>query len=163
VKIYVKDKESMQIAIRAAQLARAYGIARGWKGTRFLTPVVKDGVIGISSPYKYLIYQNFGTKPRLMKELEGKVIPMKGGRFVTCKGVGTPGFVTLPGGVRMWRDQKWRHPGIKPTNFLENALNQSVKENLPLLSKGFKKLLSSETEPSMIQGNGGAPSGYRSI
>jgi len=147
--IPVPYNQAMLIANRGAQIARAYGIARNWTATRGLEPIAKNGFIGIHSPYKFLLYQNFGTKPRLMTELEGKVIPMKGPggtHFVTVRGVGSPGYVTLPGGVRVWRDQKWRHPGIKPTHFLENSLEQAVKENLPQLMSGFKKLLGADPQ-----------------
>ena len=164
--IPVPYKEAVPIANRAAQIARAYGIARGWTATRGLEPIAKNGFIGIYSPYKFLLYQNFGTKPRLMTELEGRVILMRdagGAHFVTVRGVGTPGYVTLPGGVRIWRDQKWRHPGIKPTHFLENSLNQAARENLPQLMEGFKKLLCADPQ-QLISGprEDGNLSGYHS-
>lgn len=112
----------------AVQRAREYGDRRGWKGTRYLEPVVARGTVGIKVTRQYLLYQNYGTKPRLMYELEGKFVPMKsGGR--TAKGVGQPGWVTLPGGVRVFRQQKWRHPGIKPTHFLEEAIAFAIRKN----------------------------------
>jgi hypothetical protein len=112
----------------AVQRAREYGDRRGWKGTRYLEPVVAKGQVGIKVTRKYLMYQNDGTKPRVMYELEGKTIPMKGG-MRRAKGVGQPGWVTLPGGVRVFRQQKWRHPGIKPTHFLEEAISFAIKKN----------------------------------
>ena len=112
----------------AVQRAREYGDRRGWKGTRYLEPVVQKGTVGIKVTRKYLLYQNYGIKPRVMYELEGKFIPMKSGGRV-AKGVGQPGWVTLPGGVRVFRQQKWRHPGIKPTYFLEEAIQFAIKKN----------------------------------
>ena len=112
----------------AVQRAREYGDRRGWKGTRYLEPVVARGQVGIKVTRQYLLYQNYGTKPRLMVELEGKFVPMKtGGRF--ARGVGQPGWVTLPGGARKFRQQKWRHPGIKPTHFLEEAIAFAIRKN----------------------------------
>jgi len=149
MRIPVPYNQAMPVAIRGAQISRAYGIARGWRATRGLEPIAKNGFVGIHSPYKYLLYQNFGTKPRLMTELEGKVIPMggpNGVHFVTARGVGQPGFVTLPGGVKVWREQKWYHPGIKPTHFLENSLEQAIRENIPQLTAGFKKLLGADPQ-----------------
>ncbi len=78
-----------------------------------------------------------------MYELEGKFIPMKtGGR--TAKGVGTPGWVTLPGGVRVFRQQKWRHPGIKPTHFLEEAIEFAIKRD----KKDLKQWLMGIIDPN---------------
>ena len=37
--------------------------------------------------------------------------------------------MTLPGGVRVFRQQKWKHPGIKPTHFLDEAINFAIKKN----------------------------------
>ncbi len=112
----------------AVQRAREYGERRGWKGTRYLEPVVQKGVVGIKVTRKYLMYQNDGFGPFVMYSLEGKFVPMKGGGR-TAKGVGQPGWVTLPGGVRVFRQQKWRHPGIKPTHFLEEAIQYGIKNN----------------------------------
>lgn len=122
--------QSRKISETAVQRAREYGDRRGWKGTRYLEPVVQKGTVGIKidRKYHYLIYQNDGFGPFLMTSLEGKFVPMKsGGR--RAKGVGQPGWVTLPGGVRVFRQQKWRHPGIKPTHFLEEAIVYAIKKN----------------------------------
>lgn len=120
--------QSRKMSETAVQRAREYGDRRGWKGTRYLEPLVGKGQVGIKVTRTYLLYQNYGTKPRLMTELEGKFVPMKGGGRV-ARGVGKPGWVTLPGGVRVYRQQKWRHPGIKPTHFLEEAIQFAIKKN----------------------------------
>ncbi|HEY6020558.1 MAG TPA: hypothetical protein VIY48_11915 [Candidatus Paceibacterota bacterium] len=122
--------QSRKMSEMAVLRAREYGDRRGWHATRYLEPVVAKGTVGIkiARQYMYLLYQNDGTRPRVMYELEGKFIPMKsGGR--RAKGVGQPGWVTLPGGVRVFRQQKWRHPGIKPTHFLEEAIEFAIKKN----------------------------------
>lgn len=126
--------QSRKMSEMAVQRAREYGDRRGWKGTRYLEPIVQKGTVGIKVTRHYLMYQNDGTKPRVMYELEGKFIPMKsGGR--RAKGVGQPGWVTLPGGIRVFRQQKWRHPGIKPTHFLEEAIEFAIKKNKQELSQ----------------------------
>src|SRR5690349_21089041 len=112
----------------AVQRAREYGDRRGWRGTRYLEPVVAKGTVGIKVTRQYLMYQNDGIRPFLMTSLEGKVVPLKGGPR-RVKGVGQPGWVTLPGGVRVFRQQKWRHPGIKPTHFIEEAIEYAIKKN----------------------------------
>lgn len=114
----------------AVQRAREYGDRRGWRGTRYLEPLVQKGTVGIKVTRRYLLFQNYGTKPRVMYELEGKVVPMKSGPR-RAVGVGQPGWVTLPGGVRVFRQQKWRHPGIKPTHFLEEAISFAMKKGKP--------------------------------
>lgn len=121
--------QSRRISEAAVQRAREYGERRGWKGTRYLEPVVAKGTVGIKLTRQnfYLRYQNDGTQPYVMYSLEGKTIPMKGG-MRKAKGVGQPGWVTLPGGVRVYRQQKWRHPGIKPTHFLEEAIAFAIKK-----------------------------------
>lgn len=120
------------IANRALQNARSDAMARGWKSADFINPVSRDGFAGLSVSKKYLMYQEQGTKPRLMTELEGKLVPIKDPdgttHVVMAKDVGKPGFVTLPGGVKVWRQQKWRHPGIKPTHLLRNSINQAVED-----------------------------------
>lgn len=120
--------QSRRISELAVQRAKEYGDRRGWKGTRYLEPLVGKGQVGIKVTRQYLIYQNDGTRPRLMYELEGRRIPMKGG-VRTVKGVGQPGWVTLPGGVRVYRQQKWRHPGIKPTHFLDEAIQFAINKD----------------------------------
>lgn len=128
MKFRLPQSQSRKMSETAVQRAREYGDRRGWKGTRYLEPAADKGKVGIKVTRQYLLYQNDGTKPRVMYELEGKFVPMKGGGR-RAKGVGQPGWVTLPGGVRVFRQQKWRHPGIKPTHFLEEALVYAVKKN----------------------------------
>lgn len=95
---------------------------------------VSDGRIALTSPIRHVFYQEYGTKPFLMKSLEGKRVPI-GDRVVTAKDVGKPGFVHIPrpgGGpdIVKWRDQKWRHPGIKPNNVLHDSLNQAYGRHI---------------------------------
>ena len=123
-----------KISDRACQIARENVQKRGWKSADQILPVSADGMVGLKTTAKYLLYQEKGTQPRLMHEVEGKIIPMKGG-FRTAKGVGQPGFVTLPGGVKKWRDQKWRHPGIKGQHFMDDAIKQAIKEIQPQLNQ----------------------------
>jgi len=90
------------------------------------------------------MYQDRGTRPRVMWELEGKTIPMQdesGLHFVKAVGVGQPGYVTLPGGVKVWREQKWKHPGIKPKRFLENSITASITESHDLIQQSMMKIL----------------------
>ncbi len=79
-----------------------------------------------------------------MKSLEGKTVPIKdasGTHFVKVVGVGQPGWVTLPGGIRKWRDQKWRHPGLKPTNVMQDAINEATRQDRELMINLMNELI----------------------
>lgn len=128
----------------AARKAREDIRGRGWKSMNAIHPYYGDGFVGLRSTLKYLLYQSKGTKPRVMWELEGKTIPIKddsGVHFVKAKGVGQPGYVTLPGGVKQWRDQKWRHPGIKPKYFLESSITSAIHESHDMIQNSMVKIL----------------------
>lgn len=133
MRIPLPQSRARRIAERARQLAVLFGQKKGWESSDDIEIVSGDGKVGLRPQHKYLLYQNYGTKPRDMVELEGKTIPMKdesgGVRFVKVKGVGQPGTVTLPGGVKVYKEKKWHHPGIKPTHFLEKALDQAIEED----------------------------------
>lgn len=135
------------IARDATQRARAWALKAGWspRTSASLEPAARTGAAGIRTSLRHVFYQNQGTAPRLMKELEGKVIPLKGPdgatRMVFVKDVGNPGWVTLPGGVKVWREQKWRHPGIKPSRFMQGALTESIEAAKPLLRREVRAML----------------------
>lgn len=135
------------IARSATQRARSWAVKAGWsaRASASLEPAARTGAAGIKTSLRYVFYQNQGTAPRLMKELEGKVVPIRtpGGtvRFTFVKDVGKPGWVTLPGGVKVWREQKWRHPGIKPSRFMQGALTESIEAAKPLLRREARAML----------------------
>lgn len=134
MKVKLPRRISRRVAERATQKAKIFTQRRGWKSSDDFEPLHENGMAGIRVFHKYHLYQNYGTKPRDMVELEGKTIPMPdengGTRFVRVKGVGEPGYVTLPGGVKVWRERKWHHPGIKPLHFLDDALQEAITETL---------------------------------
>lgn len=129
---------------RAAQIAREGAVARGWKSSAALLPIAGPGYVGIKTEKKYHMYQEQGTKPFLMRSLEGKTVPINGPdglHFVKVVGVGQPGWVTLPGGIKKWRDQKWRHPGIKATNLMRDSIAQAVREDRVLVEQFMNELI----------------------
>jgi hypothetical protein len=148
-----------QIAQSALKRAREYAIMRGWTSADKLASYFADGEAGVKSTVRYLVYQDRGTIPRLMIELEGKTIPIRDNsgnvNFVKVTGVGTSGWVTIPGDAtkprnqlfdsnaatpgRIWRNQKWMHPGIKPTHFLRNSIEKSVDNSGPLIRNYIKE------------------------
>jgi hypothetical protein len=133
-----------QIANTAAQYAREDALGRGWKSSAAFRPISGTGYVGIGTSKKYHMYQELGTKPYLMRSLEGKIIPIKGPdgtHFVRCTGVGQPGWVTKPGGIKIWKEQKWLHPGLKPTSIMGNATKQAIKDNRALVVTMLQELV----------------------
>jgi hypothetical protein len=130
-----------QISTRAVQFAREDIASRHWsdRSIQALISQPGEGTVGLRTTAKYLMHQNRGIKPFVMWWAEGRTVPLSNGgggvNFVRAKGVGTPGWVTLPGGVRKWRDQRWRHPGLKPQNFMENAIQRAVQDARPQLQQ----------------------------
>lgn len=141
---------TQRISERAVVHAREGMARRGWSRESQLSiePAPLPGSAGIRTTRKYLIYQEKGTRPRLMTELEGKTVPIKG-RFYKVRGVGLPGmgyqdrkYDAKKGPV--WRDQRWRHPGIRPEGFMQNAISQAMLEMQPLIREEMKGVLKGE-------------------
>ena len=126
---------SKELSELATRRAREGTLRRGWspRSQAALVPYPREGYIGIRTTLKHLTYQNRGIQPFLMTALEGKTVPIKG-RFYHVKGVGLPGmgyqdrkYEKYKGPI--WREQRWRHPGIRPERFMENALSQAILES----------------------------------
>lgn len=153
------------IAYRATALSQTRVQGYGWRSSGALHPVSAEGTIGVRTTAQYLIFQSRGTRPRVMWELEGKVIPMPGPggiQFRYAKGVGQPGWVSLPGGVQprsygfyatrrgpdgglqVYRQQKWRHPGLRPRRFLEDSIDQAIREARPNIQTHLMRVLTGD-------------------
>lgn len=142
-----------QVSLRAQQLAQETVKGYGWsqKSISAIQPLPDEGKVGLRTSAKYLMHQDRGFGPFLMTWVEGRTLPLAckrgdGPHFRRGSHVGEPGWVTIPHGedapkyglqkwggknapgVRVWRQQRWRHPGLKPKNFLENALQQAIYE-----------------------------------
>lgn len=136
VQVPVPYGDAEKISIRAAEIARADIVGRGWS-QRAVDSIVadpKEGMVGLRSSEQYMMYQDKGFGPFVMWWAEGRVIPIhdsSGTHYVTGKDVGKPGWVTLPGGVKKFKQVRWQHPGLEPKNFLENAITQAIKEGKP--------------------------------
>lgn len=134
VKVRVPAELCRRVSNRALQHAQTDMTRRGWSDTtiRGVRTVDGDGIVGITSPDKHVFFQEKGIKSFLMKALEGKRVPI-GDRVLLVKDVGKPGFVHIPrpgGGpdIVKWRDQKWKHPGLKPQNILKDSLSRAILE-----------------------------------
>src|SRR5690606_29489640 len=110
---------------------------RGWSPTSInsLTAFSEEGLVGIRTTVKHLHYQNAGTKPRVMWELEGKIVPLPSGPILATR-VGQPGWgyqdrynkQRYPHTGRIWREQRWRHPGIDKTHFMQRSIYRAIKD-----------------------------------
>lgn len=134
VRVKVPAELCRRVSNRALQHAQTEMTRRDWSHNtiRSLRIIDGDGVVGITSPEKHVFFQEKGINPFLMHALEGKKVPI-GDRVLTVRDVGRPGFVKIPregGGPdrTVWRNQKWRHPGIKPQNILKDSLSRAILE-----------------------------------
>lgn len=124
------------IARKATQAAREDLRGRGWKSSGALQPFSADGKVGISSTLNYLLAQNNGFKPFVMWWVKNRTVPLscKLGdgphvRFGNPKSVGQPGWVDIPHKGKVYRQQRWRHPGLKPKRFMEKAISNAIKDS----------------------------------
>lgn len=114
-----------KIANRAVEECKIYGRQHGWGSTEKIKAYARKDKVGVRLNGAYwLRFQNDGTHPFLMTTLEGKTIPIDAHTFRVANGVGEPGFVTIDG-EKIWRDEKWRHPGITATHFVDNAVKKA--------------------------------------
>ena len=140
-----------QISTRAVQFAREDIASRGWseKSIEAVTAFPGEGQVGLKTSVRYLIHQERGIKPFLMHWVSGRTVPLKGPNGTTSfrRGghVGEPGWVTLPGGVRKWRDARWRHPGLGGSHFMENALRKAIQEAQPQIKQMMMNALKGKT------------------
>ncbi|QDF18597.1 hypothetical protein SEA_PUPPER_111 [Gordonia phage Pupper] len=128
------DNLAQSIADRAVQLARQDVRGRGWKSSGALRPVAQAGQVGIDSTVKHLYFQNKGISPFLMHWVTGRTVPLgcakgDGPHFRVGKDVGMPGWVDIPHRGKVFRQAKWRHPGLKPKHFMEKAISRAIKES----------------------------------
>ena len=133
----------------AAKKARQSARSMGWsdRTIQSITPMKNTGgVVGITSSLKYVMYQEKGTKPYLMWWVEGRNVPLSckqgdGPHIRRGSHVGEPGYVNIPHVGQVYRDQRWRHPGLKPKNFMQQAVQEALKEDRPSLKKDIMYLL----------------------
>lgn len=124
-----------RLSMKAVQYAREDVAARGWSNRSMgaLNDMSSKGLVGIRTSVKYLMRQEQGFDPFLMHWVEGRTVPLgcnrgDGPHIRKGRGVGKPGWVDIPHRGRVWRDQKWRHPGLKPKNFMRDAILRAINE-----------------------------------
>lgn len=122
------------------------------RGMAAVYPIAEDGYagLGIPSDVKYILYQEKGTKPRLMTELEGKTIPIRGAdgkiHYRVAKNVGAWVPMRDESGQIIGEKQSWKHPGIKGKFFLEDALKEEVSAFIKRLTPDEKAAIIEEAK-----------------
>ena len=137
-----------KISADAVKFAREEMGTYGWsnKAIQALQPMSNEGVVGIKTTVKYLMYQERGIQPFLMRWVEGRTIPLScklgdGPHFRTGGHVGEPGYVDIPHVGQVWRDQRWRHPGLQPKSFMRTGLQKAIAANKPMIQSYVNGLL----------------------
>lgn len=94
-----------------------------------LTAKIKEGKLIVDLPVSYAPFLNYGTRPHLMEELTGKVIPItiEGGRIIFR----TASRSSMARG-------KWKHPGTQALLFWETGIVNS-KEGVKHLVRQLPK------------------------
>lgn len=148
-RIPLPEDLARKISDRACQYARQDMTGRGWTSARSLEPRASEGQVGITTSVRYLMYQESGTRPFLMKWVENRTVPMgckvgDGPHFRRGSGVGEPGYVEIPHKGKVWRAQKWRHPGIKPTNIMHDAIRKAIQDSRADIQHDIKAAIRGE-------------------
>lgn len=141
---------TQKIADRAVQTARQDLRGRGWKSSGALQPYGDTGKVRISSTVNYLLIQNRGFDSFVMWWVKNRTLPLAcnqgdGPHFRNGAGVGTPGWVDIPHKGKVFRQVRWKHPGLKPKRFLEKSLTQALKDSRPDIQRSVMKALKGET------------------
>lgn len=130
----------MKISQDAVTHARNQMQGYGWsdKALQALQPYPGNGMIGIKTTQKYIMFQERGIKPFLMWWVQNRVIPLgckqgDGPHFRRGGHVGEPGYVDIPHVGKVWRDARWRHPGLQPKNFMRDGLTKAIAQNQPAI------------------------------
>ena len=139
------------IARKAVTNARSDLFRRGWKSASSLHPVYEDGRVGISSTVTYLLKQNSGFDPFIMWWVKNRTVPLgcaQGDgphfRFGNPDSVGEPGWVDIPHKGKVFRQQRWRHPGLKPKRFMESSIQSAIRESREDIRKAVMSSLRGE-------------------
>lgn len=147
-KVPIPSQLALKISQDAVRYAREEMQGYGWsdKTLQALQPMPGEGVVGIKTSLKYLMYQERGIQPFLMWWVNGRTVPLAckqgdGPHFRRGSHVGEPGWVEIPHRGRVWRDARWRHPGLQPKNFMQKGLQRALTENQQLIKSYTRRML----------------------
>lgn len=125
-----------KISVRAVEIAKQIAPRKTGKGAEGLQPSYSDGTVGITTTPEtaYMLVQNYGMEPRVMEELAGRTIPIRGAngsinfRTASPRTIGTIKVVARDEDGEIVSKIAWRHPGIKGSHFIEQAIEQATQE-----------------------------------
>jgi hypothetical protein len=142
--MHLAQKVSADAVANARNAMAGYGWSE--KSLNALSPMPGEGTVGIKTSQKYLMHQERGTKPFLMWWVAGKNIPLKcnqgdGPHFRRGGHVGEPGMVDIPHVGETWRNERWKHPGVQPRNFMAQGLQQAIQDNQPTIKQWVRSIL----------------------
>ena len=128
-----------KLSQRACEIARGKAPRKTGKGASLLKPM--EGKLGITIPAEvyYMFFQEVGISPFVMYGLvqnkDPNTIPIRGPngeltfRKASSKTIGKHRITSRDAKGRIiTSDIRWRHPGMKPKNFIHESLEQSVRE-----------------------------------
>lgn len=150
-RIPVPQSISALIADRAVRSAREDVRSRGWKSSAALQPYAQPGEVGISTTVKHLMFQNVGVSPYIMWWVRDRVVPLgckqgDGPHFRSGRSVGTPGYVNIPHVGKVWRDQRWKYPGLKPKRFMDTAISRAIRDSREDVRKEMAKVIRGQSD-----------------
>lgn len=124
-----------RISLRAASIVRQTAPRGPNNSRRFIRETWQKGQVGVHIPPQaiHLYYLDQGIRPFVMKNLEGKTIPIRNPdgsiSFRRAKGVGKPSILTRDESGKIIHSKiRWRYPGVEPMNFIQPAINQAIQE-----------------------------------
>lgn len=148
MKVPIPRQLAQQISEQAVTNARNIMSGYGWseRSLEALQPMPGEGMVGIKTSLKYLMYQERGTQPFLMWWVDGKTIPMAcaqgdGPHFRRGGHVGEPGYVDIPHVGKVWRAERWKHPGLKSRSFMRDGLAQAITDYQPAMQQWARGIL----------------------
>jgi hypothetical protein len=149
-KVPIPAALATKVSNDAVKFAREEMRGYGWsdRALQAIAPMPGQGVVGIKTTLKYLMYQERGTQPFLMWWVQGRTVPLSckqgdGPHFRRGTHVGEPGYVDIPHVGRVWRDQRWRHPGLKGRGFMQRGLQKAIEANQSTIKNYARNLLGS--------------------
>jgi hypothetical protein len=148
MKVPIPKHLAQKISNDAVTNARNQMKGYGWsdRSLQALQPMPSEGVVGIQTSLKYLMHQERGTRAFLMWWVNGRTIPMAckqgdGPHFRRGGHVGEPGMVDIPHVGQVFRQERWKHPGVKARNFMADGLQQAITDNEPTIKQWVRGLL----------------------
>jgi hypothetical protein len=148
MKVPVPQHLAQKVSNDAVANARNAMKGYGWsdRALQALQPMPGEGSVGIKTTLKYLMYQERGTKPYLMWWVNGRTIPLScsqgdGPHFRRGGHVGEPGYVDIPHQGKVWRTERWKHPGVQARNFMRDGLSQAIEDNKPVIQQWVRGLI----------------------